>query len=89
MGFGVFTYLMEGSLGSIIKRKQICFRHNGTEEYLDLRVMIEEIICKILESVRVVWREESSHDLINGLLQLSVSVVVLLGIVPIDNHVVK
>lgn len=45
-------------------------------------VMVEEHVDHIFEEVRLLWGEEATLNLVNGLLQLGEPVVVLLGIVP-------
>lgn len=45
-------------------------------------VMVEEHVDHIFEEVRLLWGEEATLNLVNGLLQLGELVVVLLGVVP-------
>lgn len=45
-------------------------------------VVVEKHVDHIFEEVRLLWGEEATLDLVNGLLQLGELVIVLLGIVP-------
>lgn len=47
-----------------------------------LRIMTEEVVGEAVEELRFLWWEETTMDLINGLLQLRIALVVLARIIP-------
>lgn len=45
-------------------------------------VMVEEHVDHVFEEVGLLWGEEATFNLVNGLLQLRELIVVFLGVVP-------
>ena len=48
----------------------------------DSRVVVQEVVDNVPECAGVVRREEVSLDLVDGLLELHITLVVLMGVVP-------
>ena len=57
------------------------FNKTCTTELNALPVVVEEVVCEVMEEVSLLWAEEATVDLVNSFLQFWVSFIVLLGIV--------